>query len=80
MESINQKLLIEILTDQNLKKEFMTNPKKVMKDKGMEVDDECEYKVVEDTKMVKHLVIPWFDDITPDKPEEIEKRFSKVVL
>ncbi len=80
MESIEKKLLIEILSDQNLKKEFISNPKKVLQDKGFEIDENADYKVLEDTKNLKHLVVPFMSDADPEKGEELEKRFSKMVL
>jgi len=80
MESIQKKLLIEILSDQNLKKEFVNNPKKVLQDKGFEIDENAEFRVLEDTKSLKHLVIPFLNEADFENMEELEKRFSKIVV
>lgn len=80
MESIQKRLLIEILSDQDLKKEFIYNPKKVLRDKGIEIDENAEFMVLEDTKNLKHLVIPFLNEADFDNVEELEKRFSKIVI
>jgi len=80
MESIQKRLLIEILSDQNLKKEFINNPKKVLQDKGIEIDENAEFRVFEDTKNLKHLVIPFLSEADFENVEELERRFSKRVL
>jgi hypothetical protein len=80
MESIQKRLLIEILSDQNLKKEFINNPKKVLRDKGYEIDENADFRVLEDTKNLKHLVIPFVSEADFENGEELERRFSKRVL
>jgi hypothetical protein len=80
MESIQKRLLIEILSDQNIKKEFINNPKKVLLDRGIEIDENAEFKVLEDTKNLKHLVIPFLSEADFENVEELEKRFSKIVI
>ena len=80
MESIKKRLLIEILSDQNLKKEFLSNPKKVLQERGFEIDENAEYRVLEDTKEIKHLIVPFISEADFENGEELEKRFSKIVF
>jgi hypothetical protein len=80
METISKNLLLELLSNKELKKDFLKDPKKVLKDKGIKVDESVNYKVVEDTPTTKHVVIPYLDPIDPDKLEDFEKRLSKIVI
>lgn len=80
MESIQKRLLVEILSDENLKKEFLANPKKVLQERGIEIDENAEYRVLEDTKALKHIIIPFVNEADFENPEDLEKRFSKVIV
>jgi hypothetical protein len=80
MESNQKRLLVEVLSDQNLKKEFINNPKKVLKDRGFEIDENADFKVLEDTRNLKHVVIPFLNEADFENAEELEKRFSKIVF
>ena len=80
METAKSKFILELLSNQDMKKEFLKDPKKVLKDKGVKVDENVNYKVLEDTPTTKHVVIPFLDSVNPEKLENFEKRFSKLVM
>jgi len=48
--------------DEAFKQELIANPKQVLTDAGMTVDEGVEVQVVEDTPTTRHLVFP----VTPD--------------
>ncbi|HEV3021174.1 MAG TPA: NHLP leader peptide family RiPP precursor [Pirellulales bacterium] len=45
-------------SDDNLKQRLITDPAIVLQEHGIEVPDGVEFKVVEDTDQVYHLVLP----------------------
>ena len=54
METVKSKFILELLSNQELKKDFLKDPKKVLKDKGFKLDENVNYKVLEDTPTTKH--------------------------
>ncbi len=80
METAKGKFILELLSNQDMKKDFLKDPKKVLKDKGFKVDENVNYKVLEDTPTTKHVVIPFIDSANPEKLEDFERRFSKLVM
>ena len=77
METKADNLMIDILCDPDLKREFISNPKRVLKEKGLEVEDNIEYRVVEDTKDIRYIIIPYVEEGISSKNEPLEKRSSK---
>jgi hypothetical protein len=73
-------LVIELFSNPDLMREFISNPKKVLKEKGFQVEDDVEYRVVEDTKNIRHIAIPYLEMGTMPENKALEKRKSKVVI
>lgn len=77
MASDERDLAIELLSDPELKRKFISDPKGVLKDMGFQVEDDVEYKVVEDTKSIRYLTIPYIEESKASATEMLEKRRSK---
>ncbi len=59
--------------DEAYKKRFLEDPESVLSEAGFVLDEGVTYKVVEQPKMVKYLVLPHAD--TKDAVQEMTKRF-----
>jgi hypothetical protein len=64
-EDILAQLVARCWRDDSFKKRFMTDPKGVLAENGLEVEAGCDIKVVEDNEKVTHIVLP----IAPPKGE-----------
>lgn len=72
-------IILEVLSEVDLKRKFINDPKSVLKERGFWVEDEIEYKVVEETKNIRYIIIPYLNDsISPS--ETLEKRRSKSII
>ena len=62
-------LVAEVWSDDNLKQRLIDDPATVLREYGIEVPDDVEFRVVEDTDRVKHLVLPPCpsDDLSDDE-------------
>jgi hypothetical protein len=52
------KLVAKVWADEDLKQRLMEDPATVLREHGLEVPYDLELKVVEDTSLVRHLVLP----------------------
>ncbi len=77
MENKAEDLMVDLLCDPTLKREFIIDPKKVLREKGFKVEDNVEYKVVEDTKSIRYITIPYVKEGMLPQNETLEKRKSK---
>lgn len=71
------KLIVDLYVNPELKKDFLNDPKSILKKKGLSISDDVEIKVVEDTKKVKHIVLPYLEPGEKLSPEELETRLTK---
>ena len=76
MAAEGKDLIVELLSNPELKHEFINDPKSVLKGMGLSVEDGVEYRAVEDTKNIRHITIPYLEEGTSIN-EELEKRRSK---
>ena len=53
-------LLLDVYRDVELKRRFLNNPARVLRERGVEVPDGVELRVLEDSPTVRHIVIPHF--------------------
>ncbi len=72
-----KKLIIDLFADADLMARLKADPKAVLKERGIQVPDDVEIKVVQDTEKVRHLVIPYLGEDTPSSSEELEQRVTK---
>ncbi len=77
MENKPDDLMVDLLCDPALKREFVSNPKKVLREKGFKVEDNVEYKVVEDTASIRYIIIPYVKEGMLPENVTLEKRKSK---
>ena len=57
-QEILAQLIARCWRDDSFKKRFMTDPKGVLAENGMEVEAGANIKVVEDTESLTHIVLP----------------------
>jgi hypothetical protein len=79
MAAEGKDLVVELLSNPELKHEFINDPNSVLKGMGFDVEDGVEYRVLEDTKNIRHITIPYLEEGTLSINEELEKRRSKAV-
>ncbi|SDN92937.1 NHLP leader peptide domain-containing protein [Desulfonauticus submarinus] len=72
-----KELLLSLLSDAELMAKFKENPKAVLKEKGIDVPEDVEIRVVEETEKVKYFVIPYVGSDAPASIEELEQRTAK---
>ncbi|MCK4359903.1 MAG: nitrile hydratase subunit alpha [Candidatus Cloacimonetes bacterium] len=72
-------LIMELFANPELKQRFLKDPANVLKEKSFDIPGDTEIRVVEDTKTVKHIVLPYIEPGEKLIPEELEARISKVV-
>ena len=70
-------LIMDLYANPELKQNFLNNPKSVLKEKGFSIPGDTEIKTVEDTKTVKHIVLPYLEPSEKLTPEELETRLTK---
>jgi hypothetical protein len=80
MGDMENDLIIELMGNPELKREFISDPKRVLKEKGFKVEGDVEYRVIEDTKNIRHITIPYLEKGIPPKNEPLEKRKSKTIV
>jgi hypothetical protein len=51
----------------------------VMAARGMDYDEQAEYRVLEDSEDVRHIVIPHVKKTEAESTEELEQRVSKLL-
>ncbi len=73
-------LIMELYANPELKQDLLNDPKSVLKDKGFSIPEDTEIRVVEDTKTVKHVVLPYLEPSEKLTPEELETRLTKIML
>jgi len=73
-------LLLDVYSDMELKQRFLDDPASVLRQRGVEVPDGVELRVLEDSPTVRHIVLPHFHDGTPAPTEELASRKSKIVI
>ncbi|MEI6308481.1 MAG: nitrile hydratase subunit alpha [bacterium] len=78
--AINQELLMEMYEDEELRKEFKANPRAFLTAHGVECDEATEYRVLEDSAEVRHIVIPHPNKDETKSAEELENRISKKLI
>jgi len=72
-------LMMELFTNPELKEKFIANPKEVMAEKGINVPENQEIKVLEETENVKYIVLPYLDKNSELNVEDFESRKSKMM-
>lgn len=80
MANVMQDLFLDVYSDPELKKRFMTGPAAVMKERGVAVPEGISLRAVEDTEKVRHIVIPYPAPGKVATLEEIEQRASKIII
>lgn len=70
-------LIIELYADSELKARFLKDSASVLKEKGFDVPGDTEIRAVEDTRTLKHVVLPYLEPDENLTPEELEARLSK---
>ncbi len=78
MNNAIQQLVMDIMLDSDLKARAMADPAAVLAERGIEVPDSLELKIVEDTASVRHIVLPY--PCESDTAEELEQRTSKFAV
>lgn len=73
---LNQ-LIIELYADSELKVRFLKDSASVLKEKGFDVPCDTQIRPVEDTRTLKHVVLPYLEPDEKLTPEELEARLSK---
>jgi hypothetical protein len=51
-------LVAQVWSDEDLKQRLIADPRAVLQEHGIEVPDDVELRVVEDTDEIRHLVLP----------------------
>jgi hypothetical protein len=71
-------LVAQVWSDENLKQRLIDDPENVLREFGIEVPDDVEFRVMEDTDRVQHLVLPPSpsDDILDDELTSSPAMFS----
>ncbi len=77
--AIEQELLMQLYEDEELRNRFKANPKEFMAARGMDYDETAEYRVLEDSAAVRHIVIPHITHVEAKSAEELESRISKLL-
>jgi hypothetical protein len=72
-------LLMELYANSELKEEFIANPKKVMAEKGIEIPEKINIKVLEETEATKYIVLPYLDKKESLDAENLERKMSKSI-
>jgi hypothetical protein len=70
-------LMMELYANSELKEEFIANPKKIMVEKGIELPENIDLKVLEETESVKYIVLPHIDEDSEINSESLERKSSK---
>ena len=73
-------LVLDLAGDEELKRRFVADPTTVLRERGFEVPEGVEFRVVEDTAKVRHLVLPHLRTGALHAVEEVGQRQSKVCL
>jgi hypothetical protein len=73
-------LLLDVYSDTELKRRFINDPASLLRERGVEVPDGVELRVLEDSPTVRHIVLPHFHHGTPASTEELASRKSKIVI
>lgn len=73
-------LVMELYANPELKHRFMADAGSVLKDKGFDIPGDTEIRAVEDTRMVKHIVLPYLEPGEKLAPEELESRLTKTII
>jgi hypothetical protein len=71
-------LMMELYSNPELKEKFIANPKEVMIEKGIEVPEGKEIKVLEETETVNYIVLPHLDENSEITTDTLERKISKV--
>jgi len=74
------KLIMELFANPELKQRIMREPVNVLKEMDIDAPEDTEIKVVEDTKTVKHIILPYLEPDEKLTPEELEARLSKTFI
>ena len=77
--SVEQEFLMQLFEDEELRNKFKANPKGVFATRGIEYDEATEYRVLEDSAEVRHIVIPHPKKAEARSAEELEQRISKLL-
>jgi hypothetical protein len=76
--SDEQKVVSDLIArcwrDDTLKQRFMSEPKRVLAEQGLELAPGCDVKVVEDTEKLAHIVLP----LAPPKGELSDDELASV--
>ncbi len=76
-KKMNQ-LMMEIFTNAELKKDFISNPKVILQEKGINIPESMEIKVLEETENTKYIILPYLKPGEKLSFEELERKSSKV--
>lgn len=77
--AINQELLMQLYEDEELLHLLKTRPKEFMAANGIDYDEAAEYRVLEDSAEVRHIVIPHLVNVEVKSAEVLEERISKLL-
>ncbi len=68
------KIVAKAWADEAFKKRFISNPKSVLKENGIDVPEGVEFKVMESTSKLIYLVLPQAPDSGKAGAEDVEDR------
>ena len=77
-KKMNQ-LMMEIFTNAELKKDFISNPKVILQEKGINIPESMEIKVLEETENTKYITLPYLKPGETLSIEELERKSSKSI-
>ncbi len=78
-KKMNQ-LMMEMFTNTELKKDFFSKPKEILKDNEIDVPDGMEIKVLEETENIKYIILPYLKPNEKLSFEELERKSSKSIM
>lgn len=73
-------LILDLASDDELKRRFIREPAVVLRERGIATPDGVELRVVEDTATLRHIVLPHLEAGAVHTVEEVEQRHSKTIL
>ena len=75
--TINKEFSMALLADPGLLARFKADPGKVLRERGIPLEEGITYRVVEDTDTLRHLLIPYAAAEAGGTAETLEGRISK---
>ena len=77
-KKMNQ-LMMEMFTNAELKNDFISNPKVILQEKGIDIPESTKIKVLEETENTKYIILPYLKPGETLSIEELERKSSKSI-